>query len=193
MRIFATFLAFLLFLFSGSTYAQSCYSGSFNQSSMTVYPQTFTTVHTVNVPVQVQVQHQVQTVVQQPLAVPYTAPLAVPQCQQSLGAVYGNSLPSCGSAALGVPFQSYGVARLANVGGYGNSFNSFQSFNSGFGGGFNNAVIGNRGVSIIAQDRKGTQVQAVGTNNVRINRGLLGRINGASADRRGGLGGLLPF
>jgi hypothetical protein len=37
-------------------------------------------------------------------------------------------------------------------------------------------------------------VQATGVNNVRIQRGLLGRINGATADTsRRGLAGLLPF
>jgi hypothetical protein len=197
MRILIAALASLVILSCGSTYAQSCYSQQFQGSLSTVYPQTqtFSTVHTVNVPVQVEVQHQVvsQVVAQ--------APLVVPQCNQSLGAVYGNSSCGTGAVRFGSNFQSYGHSFNGGFnGGFNNGFRGFNQvshfnsgFNSGFVGGFG-AVGGGGGVSISARDRNGTQVIANGANNVRINRGLLGRINGASADRQGGLlGGLLPF
>jgi hypothetical protein len=196
---FLAALTILIFVSNTSTYAQGCYSGSVGLT--TVDPQTFTTVHTVNVPTQVVVQHTVQAVVQQPQV--QVQAYAAPVCQQSFGAAYGAS--SCGnSAVFAAPFvQSYGVARPNNFQSYGH-VNSFQSFNSGFNGGFRNfnsfnsgfnsgLLNGGRGVSIIAQDRRGTQIQGVGTNNVKVSRGLFGNINGVSADRRGGLGGLLPF
>lgn len=195
MRFLTFLVASLAFLISGSTYAQSCYSQSLQSGALqTVYPQTqtFTTVHTVNVPTQVTVQHTVQSAVQpQVQQQVFAAPMVVPQCSQNLGAVYGSQLSTCGNASFGAPlgmsFQSYG-----------NSFNSgLRVVNNG--AYLNNSLLlngatGGSGVSISARDRRGTAVQATGVNNVRVQRDFLGRIKGATADTsRRGLAGLLPF
>jgi hypothetical protein len=198
------FLAFLvasLVLVSVPARAQSCYSQSLQSGALqTVYPQTqtFSTVHTINVPTQVTVQHTVQSVVQQPVIQQqvFSAP-AVSQCSQQQVQSYAVpfsaplAVSSCGATSLGVPFAT-------NYQSYGNSFNSgfrtvnHAAFSNNFGA-FGSAV-GGSGVSITAQDRRGTAVQANGINNVRIQRDFLGRIKGATADTsRRGLAGLLPF
>jgi hypothetical protein len=180
MKILASIIALLILV--PSTYAQGCYGGAYGQYQPVALATNFCTaqvaqtyVQTVQVPVTIAVP--VQTVVTQQV-------VAAPVCQ-----------------AVSLPLASYSSVGLANYGAVGVSHYGAVGLGMGYGGiGFANRsafVGGNRfavnrgvsvagqGVAISAQDRRGTQVVASGVNNVRIQRGLLGRINGATADRGG--------
>lgn len=168
----------------GSASGQSCYSQGYQSAVEPFALSASTQTYTVQVPVTV-------TVAAAPVAVAAPAPLAAPSpCAQS----YGYAAP------LAVPFvASYGASCGVGLS-YGHSVGfsrgvgaAHYGFNSGFAG-QRFGAIGGTGVSISARDRRGNQVVANGVNNVRVQRGLLGRINGATADaNRGLLGRVSPF
>ncbi len=194
-RLLFLAIGLLIGMIASPAFGQGCYGGSYqaqdNSFALAAAPQTYT----VHVPVQVTVQAQ-------PAQVAAPAPVAAPMCQQSVGF----AAPSCAmsyAAPVAVPFAvavpSYSVAScgvgFARVGvashGYRQSFGQVGFVGSQqFGAG----LVGGQGVSISARDRRGTSVVANGVNNVRIQRGLLGRINGATADANRGLfGRISPF
>ncbi len=194
MRYIALIAGLLIGMIASPAFGQGCYGGSYQAqdnsfSLAAAAPQTYT----VHVPVQVTVQAQ-------PVAVAAPQAVAAPMCQQSVGF----AAPSCAmsyAAPVAVPFAvampSYSVVScgvgFARVGvashGYRQSFGQV-----GFVGAQQFGAIGGQGVSVSAVDRRGTRVVANGVNNVRIQRGLLGRINGATADANRGLfGRISPF
>jgi F0F1-type ATP synthase membrane subunit c/vacuolar-type H+-ATPase subunit K len=172
----------LTFALSGPSYGQGCYgnsslSGVAYQAAPQVSTQTF------HIPVTVSVVTQPAVVEAAPQA------LAVPQCQaQAFALPQSYAVPSCNPVGLslgtGINY-SYGVG-YGGVGlvGVNRGFVN-RGFVRGNFGQFGAVSVGGVGnVAISAADRRGTQVQAVGVNNVRVNRGLLGRINSVQADGR---------
>ncbi len=187
----------LLIGFCAQANAQGCYGGSYQGS--------------VGAPFGVESDTQ-------EITVPVTVRVAVPRVTVSAPMPVAAPQSSCGnvgySQPVAAPFvQSYGVASCAAPVGLsmayaqpvGVAFNHHVGYahhsvgvsnygvSRGFVGG-NFGAVGGTGVSITARDRRGTVVNATGATNVRIQRGLLGRINGANVDsNRGLLGRVRPF
>jgi hypothetical protein len=145
-------------------------------------------------------QTQQVAVMHVPVAIHYqTVAVAAPQCQQqAVAAPQTYAVPQCAPVAVGVPFaavQSYGAV------GYGGGL--AVSHNVGFANrGFVNqrfvgvnqfaaqGIVSGTGVSANFVDRRGNSVNAVGAQNVRVKRNLLGGIKEVTVDqpRRGFLG-----